>query len=272
MYTIGDFSRITGLTVKTLRFYHEKGILLPAHVDEQSGYRYYDRSSIPRARVISRLRELDLSLDEIGTILQTAGDDADLCDVVKRHMAALESRARRDRQVLRSLRQILTREEEARRIMQHGSFEIIEKTTEPVKVASIRMKGRYQDCGAAFGRIGRHFGRHVCGKPFMLLFDGEYREDDADFETCMPVKGGKPVDGISVRELPGGRCLTLLHQGPYQELGASYAKILDHMSVKGHQILIPTREVYHKGPGMIFRGNPKNYLTEIQIPIATITS
>jgi DNA-binding transcriptional MerR regulator/effector-binding domain-containing protein len=269
VFTIGDFSKITGLTIKSLRFYHEKGLLAPSHIDEQTGYRYYDRSKIERARVISRLRGLDLSLDEIGRILQTAGDDADLREVMERHQAALESKIRRDRQVLRSLRQFLIQDEEARRIVKQASFEIEEKVTDPIVVASIRMKGRYKDCGPAYGRIGRRFGRHICGKPFMLLYDAEFREEDADYETCMPVRGGKPGDGISIRELPGGRCVTLMHRGPYDQLGRSYATILGFIRDKGHEVVMPTREIYHKGPGMIFRGNPKNYLTEIQILIGS---
>ena len=65
--------------------------------------------------------------------------------------------------------------------------------------------------------------------------------------------------------VPGGRCVTLLHKGPYDELGRSYAKIMTFIKDKGYEIVMPTREVYVKGPGMIFKGNPKNYLTEIQI-------
>jgi effector-binding domain-containing protein len=68
-----------------------------------------------------------------------------------------------------------------------------------------------------------------------------------------------------VRELPGGRCVALLHQGPYEELGRSYAKILDYVKQKGYEFEMPTREVYIKGPGMIFKGNPRKYLTEIQL-------
>ena len=65
MFTIGDFSKITGLTVKTLRFYHEQGLLLPTHVDQETGYRYYDSSKIATARTITQLRGLDLSLEDI---------------------------------------------------------------------------------------------------------------------------------------------------------------------------------------------------------------
>ncbi len=75
------------------------------------------------------------------------------------------------------------------------------------------------------------------------------------------------MEGISIRELPGGRCVSLLHKGAYEELGRSYAKILTHIKEKGYEIVMPTREVYVKGPGMIFKGNPKNYLTEIQMLI-----
>ncbi len=101
----------------------------------------------------------------------------------------------------------------------------------------------------------------------LLIYDTEYREVDADFEACMPIRKGKALDGISVRELPGGRCVSLLHKGPYQELSRSYAKILAYIKEKGYEIGLPTREVYLKGPGMIFRGNPNNYLTEIQMMI-----
>jgi DNA-binding transcriptional MerR regulator/effector-binding domain-containing protein len=267
VFTIGDFSRITGLTVKTLRFYHEQGLLVPSHVDEQTGYRYYDRSKIETAQIIAHLRSLDLSLDEIAEVLRSAGDDADLLEVMERQKAALETKIRRYREVVRSLQQFLNQEEQARRIMAQASFQIEEKATDPVLVAAIRMKGRYADCGAAFGRIGMRFGRHICGKPLLLHHDAEFREDDADFEACMPVRAGQPADGISLRELPGGPCIALLHKGPYEQLGRSYTKILDYIRGKGYEIVLPTREVYHKGPGMIFRGNPKNYLTEIQILI-----
>jgi DNA-binding transcriptional MerR regulator/effector-binding domain-containing protein len=269
VFTIGDFSRITGLTVKTLRFYHEKGLLTPTCIDEQTGYRYYDRSKIETARVITHLRSLDLSLEEIGEILRSAGDDSDLREILERQKSALEAKIRRYRDVLHVLQQFLNHEAEARRIMAQSSFQIEEKTTGAVLVAGIRMKGRYSDCGAAFARIARRFGRQICGKPMLLHYDGEFRETDADFEVCLPVRDGKSVEGISVRDLPECPCVALLHQGPYDQLGRSYTRILEYVRAKGYEVVLPSREVYHKGPGMIFRGNPKNYLTEIQMPIAS---
>jgi DNA-binding transcriptional MerR regulator len=268
MLTIGDLSKITGLTVKTLRFYHEKGLLPPRCVDEQTGYRYYDRSKVERARAITHLRNLDLSLEEIGEILRDAHDDADLRDVMIRQKGVLEAKIEQYREVVRSLDAFLNHEEEVRQIMAQSSFQVEEKVIASLMVAGVRKKGRYSDCGAAFGRIGRRFGRFICGKPLLLHYDPEYREDEADYEACMPVRGGQPTEEIGVRELPAVRCVTLLHKGPYDDLGRSYSRVLEHVRAKGYEVFLPTREVYHKGPGMIFRGNPRNYLTEIQIPVA----
>ncbi|MCA9095899.1 MAG: GyrI-like domain-containing protein, partial [Planctomycetaceae bacterium] len=141
------------------------------------------------------------------------------------------------------------------------------KTLEPLLVAGIRMQGRYSECGKGFGRIARSLGRYICGKPLLLHYDSEYREEDADFEACMPIREHKEVDGVFVRELPGVQCVSLVHKGPYQQLGRSYAKVFEFINERKLKIILPTREVYLKGPGMIFKGNPSNYLTEIQIPV-----
>ena len=84
----------------------------------------------------------------------------------------------------------------------------------------------------------------------------------------MPVRGGKSIDGICDRASSPAADASRSYTGPYDQLGRSYAKVLDYVREKGYEVLVPTREIYHKGPGMIFRGNPKNYLTEIQMLIA----
>jgi DNA-binding transcriptional MerR regulator len=214
VFTIGDFSRITGLTVKTLRFYQQQGVLNPTAVDEETGYRYYDRSKIENARIIACLRSLDFTLEEIRAILASAGDDADLHDIIERQKAVLDRRIKRSQAIARQLRRFLTQEEEMRRIMAHASFQVEQKLADPIGIAAIRTRGPYASCGALFGQIGRRLRRHICGKPMLLHHDRESREDDANFEACIPVRGGKPIDPISIRELAGGPCISLLHKGP----------------------------------------------------------
>lgn len=264
MFTIGEFSKITGLTVKTLRFYHEQGLLAPAAVDEQTGYRYYASQQIERARAIAYLRSLEFPLPEIAGLL--AGEDqAGWVEIIERQRAAIDERLKRYRRVARSLDQFLLDQKEFKAMLGNDAFSVQEKTVDVQLIAAVRMKGKYSDCGSAFARIGRRFGRQICGKCFLLHYDDEYREDDADFEACMPIRKGRSADGIEVRELPGGRCASLLHQGPYDQLGRSYAKLFEYVKQQGYRVACPTREIYVKGPGMIFKGNPKNYLTEIQL-------
>lgn len=264
MFSIGEFSKITGLTVKTLRFYHEQGLLTPSCIDDQSGYRYYDRTKIEKARIITYLRSLDFSLSEIATILKNDADDAKLLEVMERQRAQVEEKIRRFHKVAKSLDQFIAEEREVRKIMAQLALDVQEKVVEPMLIAGVRMRGRYADCGKGFAQIGRRFGRHICGKCFLLHYDTEYKEDDADFEACMPIRKGGAADGIAVRELPGGPCVSLLHKGPYDQLGRSYARILTYIQDKEYRVIVPSREVYVKGPGMIFKGNPRNYLTEIQ--------
>jgi len=269
-FTIGEFSKITGLSVKTLRFYHEEGLLAPTSVDEQTGYRYYAAEKIEVARVISRLRELEFSLEEIGAILGKAGNDRDILSYLERHKEELARQARHYRQIVDRLDYMIRQEREGRIAMQNETYDVQEKMVEPMLLAGVRMKGKYSDCGKGFSQIGRRLGRFICGPSFLLHYDHEYKEDDADFEACFPVRDGakaKSLDGIDLRELPGGRCVTLLHKGPYDQLGRSYEKILTHIKKKGYRIQSPSREAYLKGPGMIFRGNPKKYLTEIQMMV-----
>ncbi len=115
--------------------------------------------------------------------------------------------------------------------------------------------------------MARVAGWHARGGPFNLYWDGEYREEDADVESCFPVSEMTAKGDVTVRSLPGGACVSLVHRGPYELLGRSYGKILGYVQEKGYAPSAPIREIYIKGPGMILKGNPKKYLTEIQIPI-----
>ena len=268
MFTIGDFSKITGLTVKTLRFYHDQRLLVPSFVDPQTGYRHYDPSQVETARAIAYLRGLEFPVAEIRELLRHDADER-LLDVMERQKAVLNQKIGRYRKAVRSLDQFITDEKEAR-AMSQSTYPVQEKVLEPALVAGVRMKGRYSECGKGFATIGRAMGRHIRGKPFLLHYDDEFKEDDADFEACFPVAAAKASaapEGVSVRQLPGGRCVSVLHKGPWDQLGHAYARVLAYVKDKNYRVVMPTREVYLKGPGMIFKGNPKNYLTEIQVPV-----
>lgn len=265
MFSIGEFSKITGLSIKALRLYHEQGILVPRVIDEQSGYRYYDFDNVERARAILILRELMFPLEDIKRILSKSDADSDVIGILETHRVQIEAKIREMKSVTQSLSRVIEEEKNARQAAVSASYRVEEKRLEPIRIAGIRIQGRYADSGQLFAKLGRSMGRFICGKAMNLYYDGEYKEEGADFESCFPVRTEKAPQGISVRELEGGSAVTLIHQGPYPQLGRSYAKVFNYIEEKGFKPLIPSREIYIKGPGLLFKGDPKRYLTEIQV-------
>ena len=103
---IGDFSRATHLTIKTLRHYHRIGLLQPALVDADTGHRRYGTDQIPAAQVIRRLRALEMPLEEIHAVLTTSDPDA-RNQLIAVHLQRLEDTLARTRQAAASLRDLL---------------------------------------------------------------------------------------------------------------------------------------------------------------------
>jgi len=267
-FSIGEFSRITSLSIKSLQLYHEKGILMPAEVDPSTGYRYYTKANYETAKAIRILKGFDFSLAEIKDILDGMDDESDLLGQLSRKHECIQEKIRHYKDVCRSIETLIQFEKE--RAMKTGvKFHIEEKAIQTVLIAGLRMKGKYGDIGKGLGRLARTLGRHIVGKAMTLYYDSEYKEDGADFEVAFPVRKGAGGSGISVRDLKGGKAVTLIHKGSYETLGDSYKKLYTYLHETKHRVLLPTREIYLKGLGIIFRGNPENYLTEIVVMVET---
>jgi DNA-binding transcriptional MerR regulator/effector-binding domain-containing protein len=269
MFSIGEFSTISGITVRTLRFYHELGLLVPAQVDQATNYRTYDERNLETAKVIAALRGMEFPLEQIREILSECRDDQDALGQLEQQQKMLTGKVRHYQTVLNTINQLIDQERRARdeEKMANSVPTVEEREVDSMLVAGIRTQGSYSDCGKGFARLGKTLGRQIAGKPLCLFYDGEYREEDANFEPCMPIRKLIAADGITVHELPTVHCVTLMHYGPYDDLKRSYAKLLKHVNEHSYKVSLPTREVYLKGPGMIFRGNPAKYVTEIQIPV-----
>ena len=106
LLSIGDFSRMTFLSVKALRHYHEVGLLPPAEIDPDSGYRRYDLAQVPRAQVIRRLRELGMPLDEVRVVME-APDVRSRNAAISAHLRRMEGELERTRATVESLRLLL---------------------------------------------------------------------------------------------------------------------------------------------------------------------
>lgn len=262
--SIGEFSTITSLTIKSLRLYHEKEILIPSQIDEFTQYRYYDESNYETALSLKILKEYDFSLSEIKEILDEYGDEDNILERLKHKFSQIQQKIKRYQNISNSIESTINIEKE-NKMKTDENFEIEKKEVDTILITGYRMKGKYSDIGEGFSKLGKKFGRHINGKPLGLYYDNQYKEEDADFEACFPIRKGKEEEGISVRELKGGKCVSLIHKGPYNKLSDTYSRLFTYVNEKELKKILPTREVYIKGPGMIFKGNPKNYITEIQI-------
>jgi DNA-binding transcriptional MerR regulator len=106
LLSIGDFSRMTFLSVKALRYYHEVGLLRPAAIDAESGYRRYDVAQVPTAQVIRRLRELGMSVDDVRVVME-APDVASRNAAISAHLRRMEGELAQTRATVKALRLLL---------------------------------------------------------------------------------------------------------------------------------------------------------------------
>lgn len=269
MLTISAFSRVSRLSIKALRIYHEEGILVPERIDAETGYRYYGNESALRAGIIHQLRDMGFSLADIKEILTSSSDDEELIGQLKAKQQEIRDQARKYMALDASIQSILS----ANNMYGEDSpvkeeISVQKKVVTEKTICSIRFQGAYNEIGEAFSSLYRQIGRYAAGKPFTLYHDDDYRENDADIEACVEVRKAVSKEGVNCRVLPGGAAVSILHYGSYEEIGQSYKKLFDFCNTHRYSKLLPSREIYIKGPGMIFPRKPEKYITEIQFMIS----
>jgi DNA-binding transcriptional MerR regulator len=263
VYKIGDFSKITNLTVKALRYYDAENILNPSYRCEENAYRFYDDTDFKKAELIVLLRELNFSISEIKDVMNMCEDKVDLSYILEEKKDMVKKNIMEQKALLKKINLYIIPN-----LLEDDSMNyIIEvKDIPAVKVASIRYKGKYSDCGKYFGRIYKAIKGDAKGEPFNCYYDGEYKEE-ADIESCIPTSKQISNSEVTTKELPQIRAISTIHTGAYDNFNMAYKAIFDYAKEKNIICLTPSREIYIKGPGMIFKGNPKNYITQIIIPI-----
>ena len=263
VYKISEFSKISGLTVKALRYYDEQDILKPSFRADNS-YRYYDEEDFKRAGLIALLRNLDFSIPEIRDIVAHYDSPEDLAYYLSEKQEQIAVQIEREKELIEKIGLYLNPKETGVGSMDH---KIEEKEFGPISVLAIRFKGRYSDVGEYFGTIYKEAKGKASGESFSCYYDDEYKEE-ADIEICVPTNG--KVSGIRsvAKQVPGIKAICTTHIGSYDTLNYAYKALFDYAKEHNMECGLPSREIYHKGPGMIFKGNPNKYVTEIVIPVA----
>jgi effector-binding domain-containing protein len=247
---IGRFSEICRLSVPALRHYDELGLLPPAAVDSDTGYRYYSISQAVDADRIRTLRFLEMPLPEIRAIL--AGDAGANKAILEAHKRRLEEQTERQRYAI-GLLEAMMQEETA------PTYEIHLRETRDQLAATIRGRAPWAEiasfvggglaeiCGA-MGEQGVRF----AGPPFVVYHLANANEAEIDAEVGMPTADPiEPVGRVVATTIPGGLTATTLHCGRYENLHQAYRALGEWIQEHGHEMAGPCREIYLNDPNEV---------------------
>lgn len=270
MIRIGDFSKLSRVTIKTLRYYDEVGLLKPARVDDFTGYRYYTYEQLPRLNRILALKDLGFSLEEIAQFLVDAPTVEQMRGMLKLRQAEIRQRVQDEAERLRRVEARL-RQLEQEEFM--SKYDVVIKPVEPLKVAALRgVVPTPPDQGRLWQELEGYLARqHVqpAGPCLSLYYDDEYKEKDWDIEVCEPIEADLPESQrVKVRQLDGAAMMAcVLHHGPFVIIGQAYEALMKWIGENGYHIVGPGREVYLR-EAREGDQNDANTLTEIQFPVA----
>ena len=263
-FAIGDFSRATLLSVKTLRHYHAVGLLEPSEVDADNGYRYYSEKQIPLAQVIRRLRNLEMPVAEVKAVL-SAPDVAMRNRLISDHLARVEAELAKTASVVADLRDLLTDHETAPHV-EH-------RTLPAARAIAVQETIGQDELGAwwrgALGELNATIDAQGLARtgPSAGLYDSEiFNHGRGTATVFIPVEGDTAAVGRVVSTLiPAAELAIIRHSGTHRNIDLTYGELGAY--VMRHEIAIagPVREYYIRA--FLETPNLDEWETEIGWPI-----
>lgn len=273
MFRIGEFSKLTQVSVRMLRYYDEMGLLKPAEVDSRTGYRMYSVSQIPVLNKIIYLRDSGFQVGEIAEVLKNSNDDVMMRQLDKKYDEVLKN--------IEAEQARLKRIEIAKEGLRQGGREIhynvAIKEVPSYFVLSLRRVIPNYYCEGELWRELAAFAKtnhvEVSGDTLSIYHDEDYREENVDVELCAIVeKGGKDSGDFKFRHteaVPRMAC-TMVY-GAFSNIAAGYRSFANWLQENDqYKMGKISRQIVHRGPWN--EADPENYLTEIQIPLIALDS
>lgn len=249
LVNIGEFARLTHLSVKALRHYHDVGVLVPIELSA-SGYRRYDVAQVADAHLIRRLRLLDMPLPDIEMVL-AAPSATERDAALARHLRRMEDDLARTREIVSSLRELLERpvrlyEVTLRR--EESTVALVRRATVDEADIEAWSAAAFADLDAALVAIGLD-----AAGPMGSLFAAEFFEHGRGEVTAfapLPLEAHRPAaplhppHGLAVEVVPGGDYAVATHTGPYSDLDRTYGALGSHVAEHFVAAAGPIREHY----------------------------
>jgi DNA-binding transcriptional MerR regulator len=261
--TIGEFARATHLSVRTLRRYHDNGLLEPADVDPSSGYRYYAVEQIPSAQVIHRLRELDVPLAEVGKIIAT--DDPDRrAELVAVHLERLQETLERTRAAVTSLQRLLRPAPGDLAVeLRSEPATLVAGITDVVSLDEVLpwYDGAMAELAAAVAE--------PIGAPGGHYDDELFAEGRGTVLVYYPVAEAPSHGRVRPIELPAAELAATVHHGPHDDIDVTYGRLATWVHEHALAVAGPVQETY--SIGRRDDPDPKTWRTEIAWPVFRVS-
>ncbi|MEU6561714.1 MerR family transcriptional regulator [Nocardia nova] len=270
--SIGEFSRLTCLSVKTLRYYHEIELLEPVAVDAGSGYRRYSTDQVERAHLIRRLRDLDMPMPQVRAVL-TAPDRAARDAALREHLARMESELMRTRDVVASLRSLLSPSAPI-----EVTYRAAPECTAVAVAATVARDEIGEFCGREFGRLYvllAAAGIAPAGAGAATYSPEFFENDRGEVVIFVPVPATTAAADIAaftdhadigIRRFAPRRFAVAVHAGLFTDFDRTYGALGSHVAEHDVALQEPIREIYVVGPQDT--DDPTAQRTEVCWPIA----
>lgn len=264
MFTVGEFSKICHVSIKTLHHYDKIGLLLPVKVDPINGYRYYGQQQLKTMLLIGRLKRYGFSLEDIRLLLTCENDEV-FFSKLNHQKEKLMMEKRNMELIIHELSIHLQNFERTGDIMGYQkNYEISLINTPDRAVISNRQIMSVNDFGNYFSALYERMAKkHLTpdGLRGSVYYDEEFNHESTDIELIVGVCEKEKADKIMKSEL----CARTIHKGAYSSLSDAYGALVSWIEENGYTWNGAPYEIYLKT--QFDNLAPKDWETEIFFPI-----
>ncbi|MBR4807917.1 MAG: MerR family transcriptional regulator [Lachnospiraceae bacterium] len=266
MLRIGEFSKLSRVSIRMLRHYDDIGLLKPAEIDEFTGYRYYREEQLFTIGRITSLKDMGFSLTDIIKMLESYDDkekiDAFLSERQK-ELSKLSKETEYKLMLLETARKRLRKE-------QKMSYNVTVKTIPERYAATVHMVvPHYEDEGILWNTLRSECKTLTPDDPCLAaaeFLDNEYKEENVDIIAWMTVKGKhEDTDHVKFKTLPEVKVASCVLKGSYEQMGDAYAAVISWVNSNGYKMNGNMFNIYLVSPAQT--QNPDEYVTEICFPV-----
>ncbi len=284
MFRIGDFSQLGQVSIRTLRLYDELELLKPARIDRFTGYRYYAIEQLPRLNRILALKDLGLSLEQIGDLLKRDLPADQLRGMLMLKQAEIEQQMKA---MQAQLRRVEARLRQIEREGKPPQYEVVIKAVEAQTIISVRhvvpdfsvMVDYRCEMYRAIYRWLEEQGLTPLAPELAIYYNTEYVESDIDMELGTPVapaalkKVGELPEPLTLRELPAVETLaSVIHKGDMWDIGQAMVALYSWIGSHGYASAGPYRELHLSWRELEVDDDAfRNIVIEMQIPIMPLS-